>query len=369
MRPQNVDGTDVMRYLLATLVLCLGPDSVLSAQSNAGKPTASTTKSQVPSPTSSNSAQQPAGSKPAISPVRFGANGWPVLSPGTTPAPGPESQPNASNGLRGSGDGGGANNPSNRSKDVLVAEATKEQPMASGMQLDSPLHDVFRATRSPGALRTIGGVEVWWRVHIHGTSGEDIGIRTIKHTADCVYAERDRIHYTDSHDERTFARMGNNVSAQRKGLPWDSMTEAARAQLSLFGMHLRMPWCFGEGKSYAVMRQTVAERRGEVLTRLELQRRPPATEEVFGPEHNPKPRDRYELLFEPTTGLPRELVHRFASSGQQRRILLEDWKDVGGVRMPFRRIYVDEVGRATTTLEILKIKTKQRVTERDFRLL
>ena len=132
-------------------------------------------------------------------------------------------------------------------------------------------------------------------------------------------------------------------------------------------MQLRMPWCFGEGQSYAIMRREVALRRGENLDKLVLRRRAPSNEVVFGPEANPKPRVQFELLFEPTTGLPRELMHRFASSGQQRNVLLDDWQEEHGVRMPRRRVYVDAAGRATTTIELRRI-TPRRVSDRDFRL-
>jgi hypothetical protein len=47
-------------------------------------------------------------------------------------------------------------------------------------------------------------------------------------------------------------------------------------------------------------------------------------------------------------------------------VLLEDWRDFEGVRMPCRRVYVDESMRPTTALELVKVE-RRRVTERDFR--
>ena len=73
-------------------------------------------------------------------------------------------------------------------------------------------------------------------------------------------------------------------------------------------------------------------------------------------------------VIEPSTGQPREFIHRFVSSGQQRRVLLEDWQDVYGVRMPKRRIYVDSAGRPTTTIEMISV-SRRRTSDRDFRVL
>src|SRR5690606_4864568 len=129
---------------------------------------------------------------------------------------------------------------------------------------------------------------------------------------------------------------------------------------------LRMPWCFGDGDSFAVLQRTVGMRNGERLMHIVLERRPPASMDLLGPEVDPAPRDRFELFCDPSTGQPRELVHRFARSLETRRVLLEDWRDVGGVRMPFRRVYVDEALRPTTTVEIARMPERQRVSERDF---
>lgn len=244
-------------------------------------------------------------------------------------------------------------------------KATSGEPLASGMQLDSHMHDVFRATRSPGNLRAIGGVEVSWSLSVHGTHGEIIGSRMITHIADCTYAGRDRIERADG---CIYARVGQQVVAHKNGIPYEVLNAQAKAELELFGTHLRMPWCFGESQSYVIMARMAVKRRGETLWQLELHGRPQRTDNVFGPEAGDVPRDRFFLLYEPTTGQPRELVHRFASSGQQRRVLLEDWQDVHGVRMPKRRIYVDQAGRPTTTVEMISISPR-RTSDRDFRVL
>jgi hypothetical protein len=335
----------VMHLLMTGLGLAV----VVVAQ---GKESAAT---QPPAATAS-----PSGS---LSPVRFASNGWPVgLS--DTPAP-PSAELGRPLANRKVAAQATTQPAPTGSGDVLVAAGTADEPLASGMQLDSPLHEVFRATRSPGALHAIGGVEVIWRLSIHGTHGEIIGTRDITQIADCNFPERDRL---EDAKGRVFTRDGNQVRAQRNGIPYESLHEEAKAMLELFGLQLRMPWCFGDGKSYSIMAREVANRRGEDLVKLQLQRRTAQSALVFGPEANPEPTDQFELLFEPTTGQPRELLHRFASSRQQRRVLFDDWREQHGVRMPHRRIYVDAAGRATTTLELRRISAR-RVSERDFRLL
>jgi hypothetical protein len=241
------------------------------------------------------------------------------------------------------------------------------QPLASGTQLGSPLLDVYQATQAPGAWRQIGGVVAWWRVTVYGADGEPLGMREITHTADTAFADRDRLEHADG---RTYGRFGAHVAAERAGMPMPTLVESAERELLLFGVQLRMPWLFGDANAFTVVAREVEERAGERMRRLVLEQRPPAGLEVLGPELDPKPRDRFEIVYEPSTGLPREFVHRFACSLQTRRVLLEDWREFDGipVKVPARRVYVDESMRATTVLEILRM-TPQRVSERDFRLL
>lgn len=306
---------------------------------------------------------QPGGSKPksgsSISPVHFNENGWPSGFGGNQPAaPAGETRRTPARRTR------TAEVLPKRNDDRVIAAGTPDKPLASGMHLDSPLHDVFRATRSPGALRQIGGVVVYWKLTVHGKDGAPIGERTYVHVADCSVPERDRIEYGD----RVFVRDGRRVAAGRGGIPWEKLEETASAELALFGLHLRLPWCYGDGRSYAILRSEAAERRGESLVKLTIERRPAAADDVFGPQKTPRKRDQFELLYEPTTGTPRELVHRFSNSGQRRRVLLEDWREFEGVRLPHRRIYVDESLRPTTTVQLMDIR-RRRVGDRDFRLL
>lgn len=373
---------DVMRILLAGLGLA----AMAVGQSNSSA-TGPTGQGPGTAGVPARNPDSSGGSGGSLSPVRFGPNGWPVGVGSPSPAPIGESKPIPRSSdiptrtsqprktppsrtrSATSGAPGGrmpADAAKSSGKDAMPSTAiTTGEPLPSGMQLDSYLHDVFRATRSPGAFVAIGGVEVAWRLSVHGTHGEVIGTRLITHIADCSSPGRDRLERTDG---RIYARTADQVAAHKGGIPYEALQAQARSELELFGTHLRLPWCFGKDQSYVIMSRKAVERRSEMLWQLELHGKAHQIGHVFGPERRDTPRDRFYLLYEPTTGQPRELVHRFASSGQQRRVLLEDWQETLGVRMPKRRIYVDEAGRPTTTVEMIRI-TPRRVSERDFRVL
>ncbi|MCA8975397.1 MAG: hypothetical protein KDC98_11800 [Planctomycetes bacterium] len=238
-------------------------------------------------------------------------------------------------------------------------------PVASGMELGSPLLEVFQFTRSPSAWKALGGQAIWWRITIHGSQGEVLGIRELTHVADCTFTERDRLEYDG--EGRVYGRVGGSNYAERQRMPWPSDAERGGHELMLFGTQLRMPWCFGDGITYSVLSSGTVDRPGARLRRVLLERRPLQGTSLIGPELDPRPRDRFELIYEPGTGCPREFVHRFAESEGARRVLLEDWREYQGVRIAYKRVYVDETLRRTTTLEILNI-VPQQVTERTFRL-
>ncbi|HEX5052777.1 MAG TPA: hypothetical protein VFZ65_13455 [Planctomycetota bacterium] len=350
--------------LLAFGFLVVAPCQVPKAPSARGKPVAARPAATKPAAEKSAATAPAAGSTadPAANPavperparvgsVQFDGGGWPIVAedrpatpplapagetraPGTTPTPAPP------------------------------VEAAPLPAIASGMQLGSPLLDVFQATRSPAAFEALGGLVVWWRLTIYGNQGEVIGVREVTHTADCAFATRDRLEHADG---RVYGRSGASVFAERQGMPWPTLADSAASELALFGLQLRLPWCFGDGASFTVLRRDTQQVGSQTLARIVLERRPPAALDIVGPEVDPAPRDRFELLYEPSGGQPRQFVHRFANSLQTRRVLLEDWQDVEGVRMPYRRVYVDEQQRPTTMFEILRIE-KAHPSERDFRL-
>lgn len=247
---------------------------------------------------------------------------------------------------------------------VPAVEGSPAPVMASGADIGSPLLQVYERIGAPGLFRQLGGVTVWWRLTIYGQQGEEVGIRELTHTADLTRPDRDRIEFVN--DGRVYGRSGATAYALRGSIPWPSLNEAAGQELELFGLLLRAPWCFGDSSSYTITARDYPKRDGQQFLRLCLERRLDGDERV-GPELEPRARDRFELWCDPS-GQPREFEHTLASSGQKRRVLLEDWQEKApGVRIPCRRIYVDDDQRQTTVLELRRFEVTP-VKDRDFRL-
>jgi len=302
-----------------------------------------------------------------VSPVQYDERGWPIVPdqparrsvvPGAAAAP---QQPKPTPGAAGSA---AATPPSTPLAEVGAGGAGLA-PVASGMDLGSPLLDVFQFTRSPSAFKKLAGQTIWWRITVYGAQGEKLGIRELTHTVDCGFLERDRLAYEQ--DGRVYGRVGPSVYAERQGMPWGSDVERGGHELALFGTHLRMPWCFGDGITYSVVSTGTVDRPGERLRQVVLERRPLGGADLIGPELDPRPRDRFELIYEAGTGMPREFVHRFAASQGARRVLLDGWQEYEGIRIPYVRTYIDDTLRRTTVIEILNI-TPQQVSDRTFRL-
>lgn len=314
-----------------------------------------------------NPAQQ---TPPRINNVEFDKNGYPIVPDDRDPAPPPPARPAGETARPdAAASAAPAARPSAQEARTPRTDAPSAAPaFASGMAAGSPLLDVFQHTRSPGVFKGLGGVTVWWRVTIYDPQGAAIGYRELTQTSDCSYAERDRLEY--AHDGRVYGRSGPSVFAESRGRPWPTLVEAAGQELALFGMQLRLPWCFGEAASYVVTGRDTVDRPDGRLQRIKLERRPPSALDSVGPELDPRPRDRFELLYEPAGGRPRELVHRFANGddpGTARRVLLDDWAEFQGVPYPRRRLYVDDSQRPTTLLEITNLQAAT-ITERDFRM-
>lgn len=295
--------------LLATLVLLVSP------QSSDAKPAGE---------------QPPKPAATGVPGVPFDERGWPVVD--ERPAP-----------------------------DRVAAAPRDERPAPGGT---SPFPAMFESLGTPRDLAALGTVTAWWRLTVHGPQGESIGIRELTHLADLRAPDRDRIDYGDG---RVAGRSGATVFAQRFGTPWPTLLEPARAELELLGMHLRAPWLFTDERRFAVTDTQPAKDAQLPLARVWLMRRP-ADAPVEGPALVPPIVDRFELLCPAAAGPPAELVHQFASSGARRRIRFEDWRAVGGVKVAFRRVYVDDGGRPTTTLELLRVESTPSASDRDFRL-
>ncbi|MGE3171248.1 MAG: hypothetical protein AB7O97_01400 [Planctomycetota bacterium] len=300
--------------------------------------------------------QEPAPAEPARLGTTFDSRGWPVVEP--VPA-----RPDFEVGAPAAGEmGAAAAAPGAGGAPPAAIESTPAvtvQPGAVGAMLP----EVFRAVRSPGAFRALAGVSIWWRLTVHGPQGESIGLREMTHLLDASGRERDRIELAEG---LVYGRLGAAVFAERHGMPWPTATDRATAELELFGLHARLPWAFADQREFAEVAAENVDRNGEPFVRVRLMRRTPGGE--LGPDPTARPADAFELWCPPGGGPPREFAYTLAAAGKYRRVLLEDWREVEGVAVPFRRVYVDAAGRPTTTLEILRWQAGVPVSDRDFRL-
>lgn len=249
---------------------------------------------------------------------------------------------------------------------ALGSPRSNPAPLASGMANSSPLLPVFQSVQPPGNFRRLGSVQVWWRITVYDEQGAAIGMREVTHTANLQHAAADRLEF--HHDGRIYGRSGASVFAERQGRPWPTWRDAAEQELACFGLHLRAPWCFGDGEAFVVVADELLPRSGERMRRIRIERRQPADQAAIGPELTPAPRDRFELWCDLTTQRPRELVHEFAFPGSgARRVLLDDWEEFEGVPLPRRRTYIDDQQRPTTVLQITNLQ-RVKANDRDFRL-
>ena len=314
------------------------------------------------------SAQPRAGGESApakVSKMRFDERGWPIGVPSRA-APAPAGEVGVASGARSKP---GLQPRAEVSDDVgrpgrALGRGTREQPLPSGLERGSALLDVYRATRMPGEFHALGGVIATWKLTVHGQDGEPIGSKIYQHVADCGHAIRDRLEYGD----RVFVRDGDVVTAGRGGIRWESLDPLAAGELELFGLHLRMPWCFGDVARHLVVSTDEVSRAGQRLVKIGLEQTTPARRDAPAVELGARRWSRFALVYEPRTGFPRELEHAFAVSGEQRRVLLDDWRRFHGVYMPCRRVYVGQDLLPTTTIELVSLQ-RRTVDPRDFRQL
>jgi hypothetical protein len=222
---------------------------------------------------------------------------------------------------------------------------------------------VFKVVHQPADLAALRGVTVWLRLTLYDERGEELGEREITHEADLEYPDRDRLMFSDG---RVYGRLGGAVFVERLRRPWPTLDDEARGELKLMGMLLRAPWIFAEGRRYVVFPVEYDAWQGAEMVRVRIERRP-ARDRVLGPQRVATPVDRFELICDPVTLAPRQLRYYLAETGVSRRILLDDYREVGGVRMPWRRTFLVDDDRVAMVMRIMRIEVGQRFVENHFR--
>ncbi|MFM1871510.1 MAG: hypothetical protein RL398_932 [Planctomycetota bacterium] len=309
----------------------------------------------------------PAGSaETGLNPIRFNASsGWPIV-PSNVPRPSFLAPPKAPpvRPLPSAAPAGNAATPPPAAPLGESGAGRASSAIASGMDFGSPLLDIYQSVRAPGAFRALGGRTLRWKLTVHGPQGESIGSREVTHVLDCSSPTRDRLEYEDG---KVFGRSGKVTFASRQGLPWPTLQDLAEQELERFSLHARAPWCFGNAREYAVLKRERVTRDGRSCSLVVIERIPDDAADDIGPSPTVAPRDTFEVVYDVATGEPLELSHCYGKGRQKRRMRLEDWRELDGVRVPYRRTYVDEAGRPTLTLDLLHALPTT-VSERMFRL-
>lgn len=230
----------------------------------------------------------------------------------------------------------------------------------------APSRGIAAGLPPASAFRSLGGIAIWWRLTVFGPQGESMATREFAQRLDASVSDRDRLEFPDG---RVYGRLGPAVFAQRNRMPWLTLVEPATHELDLFGQHARLPYGLADGQRWLAVGNRREQHGSETWEVACFEGRPASGAETVGPSVDPAPKvDRFELCSPAAGGLPREFRIVLAAAGQARRVRLEDWRDVAGVPIPFRRIYVDETGRPTTQLEVLRFEPGAAATDRDFRL-
>jgi len=140
----------------------------------------------------------------------------------------------------------------------------------------------------------------------------------------------------DFQDGRVLGRRGSAAWVRTGGVERPDLAGRAGRELETLAFLLRFPFLLGDRSRFEAVQAARVAQGGEA--RLELTLAEPAC----GARHV-----RY---LAPATLLPRELL--LDAGGEKRRIFLpeRDWRDVGAVRLPWRKVVLTEAG--SPSLEI-----------------
>ncbi len=130
-------------------------------------------------------------------------------------------------------------------------------------------------------------------------------------------------------------------------MAWPSLEPRAREELDAFGMLLRIPWVLADADRF------VAEGRdedytvnGRSMVRLRFERR--AQGAVEGT-------DRFDLICPKSRMEPEEVHMQLAATGATILVRLTDYKVYGGIRIPTRRVFLNERRRPLMEMRITRL--------------
>jgi hypothetical protein len=200
----------------------------------------------------------------------------------------------------------------------------------------------------PALFRSLGVVRLQWRIRLFGSDGAVLAERDVVQLTDTADPERERLEFSDG---RIYARVNGRVQAQRHGVPWPTLEPQAAEELDRFALHARFPWVLCDAAKFvAVPTVPSSDPADRGASRWRFQAASGA--DSVGPPIVGAVVPFVEVVAaDPTAGMS-ELRHGVTGSSITRRARLEDWREVHGLRIPFRRSYLDEQGKKNCVLEL-----------------
>lgn len=220
----------------------------------------------------------------------------------------------------------------------------------------SPLLPVFRAVGTAADAKALGGVTCSMRILLYDHRGAVLGEREAMHEADLSAPARDRLLLPR---EQVYGRDGVAVFAQYRGLAFPGLEAEARDELSWFGLVLRVPWVFADPTAFTVRPREELLWNGRPMSRYRIAARASGQDDANA--------DRFELWCEPDTSEPRLLVLQPADpAARPCRVRLLDFKAIGNVRMPMRRLIEGSDGGRRLEMELRELRPAQAFPARHF---
>lgn len=237
-------------------------------------------------------------------------------------------------------------------RDADPASAKPVPP--ENLDLGSALLDVFQRVGHPSAFSGLGAVVAKWRLTVFDAYGAESAVRDLVQESDLGNPSRDRLTYPAN--QKSCGRDGGATWVVLHGMDWPALEQEAREELELFGLLLRMPWCFADTTRFVVYPRESVVQDGRRYTKIRIETRS-SGDEIIGPRDRGPAPDTYELTAPADSYEPTEL-RILRASGTRRSVKLLEWRDVGGVRVPMRRIFVTPDG--AQALEIVATQIEPR---------
>ena len=228
---------------------------------------------------------------------------------------------------------------------------------------EHPLRSVFAAVGAPGDVAALGVIRQRMQLAVLDHRGGTIAELSLTHEADLAAPARDRL-VLDG--DRLFGRDGAHAFAVFRGLAFPAMEAEAADELGWYGLVLRAPWVFADGRAFTVLPREELLREGRPMSRFRIEARPTAAD-LVGPAAPATDVDRYELWCDPSTNEPRLLVILPAREGARPcQVRLSEYAAQGNVRWPTKRTVEGLDGARRLEYSVVEAAVNLQVSGRHF---